>query len=95
MPRLPYSAQALLLQVCDAYPESSYEPGELDGFGVWRTIRLDPAVSAWLAPLLDLGMDRRLADMTLDEGVLTLRFTVSSSLADDAASWDLPPPPGF
>jgi hypothetical protein len=75
MPRLPYGAVTLIAQATDHKKSAKSEPvGEVDGYGVFRTIKFDKATSKWLAPLIR-DDDPRIEDSSLtDAGYLHVTF---------------------
>ena len=75
--RLPWAAYTLASQVKNKYPRSKWERVDgPDGLGVHRAIVFDRTSSKWLAPLLAVINDPRIATHELGEdGRLTVTFS--------------------
>lgn len=88
--RLPYAARTLIEQVTDKKPRTKAEPfGDLDGFGVARTIRFNKATGTWLAPLLDEIRDPRIQEHHLTGGGYLHVTFVADRRADDKSEFPL------
>jgi hypothetical protein len=88
--RLPYGADDLIAAIRASHPDATVEPGNLDGYQVYRSVTFDQATSTWLAAILDRPLDPRLHAAEYYEGILTLYFVHASSRADQRGPWVLP-----
>lgn len=84
MSRIPHSAKTLIRQVQDHYgrnPDSraglntGTPVGDPDGFNVIRTIKFDRTSSKWLATVLPVMDDPRIADYEEKGGHVYIRFS--------------------
>jgi hypothetical protein len=84
--RLPYAARTLRQQILDAKPKATVENrGEPDGFGVIRSIAVNPATANWLEPILEVISDSRIVSMSRDSRnwlVLTFSPRIDADVAD-------------
>lgn len=74
--RLPRAAKTLSDQVSSLKARTKVERyGEPDGFNVVRSIIFNKATSTWLAPILDIIEDRRIAALRVrNDGRLIVTF---------------------
>lgn len=88
--RLPRAAKTLSDQVSSLKARTKVERyGEPDGFNVVRSIIFNKATSTWLAPVLDIIEDRRIAALRVRaDGRLIVTF-VSSPAADSTEPFPL------
>lgn len=80
MARLPYAAKQFIKQAEALRSSTKYEPKDLDGLNVYRTLRFDKRTSKWLAPALDqfADMDERIEMYHVsDAGYLYLTFVAT------------------
>jgi hypothetical protein len=92
MPRLPYAAKTLIGQVQDEKPKARPSMvGDVDGLGVWRTIKFDKTTSKWLEPRLDAGDERLSTVKMTDDGYLHVEFA-AGTIADHRHEFDLTSP---
>lgn len=97
MARLPHSAKTLIGQVRDRYRRRSDSQaglntgvphGEVDGFGVYRTVKFDKTSSKWLASVLAEVDDPRIVSVTTENGQTLVTFS-HRTLADDRSPFPL------
>ena len=75
-PRLPRSANVLLKQLVERNKNSKATAvSDPDGFGVRRVIRYDKNSSKFLAKILPVMDDPRIASYDEEDGVVTITFT--------------------
>jgi hypothetical protein len=75
---IPPSARRLIADVLSVNVEAkAYAYGELDGYGVNRSLSFDPATSEWLPQVLELIMeeDPRIRSISKVDANLIVTFT--------------------
>jgi hypothetical protein len=84
--RLPRAAEVLRDQVVNLKPRTKIEQtGDPDGFNVYRSISISKATAPWLAPILEIIDDPRIASLETDDGgrlVVTFAPTVIADRTD-------------
>lgn len=81
MARITWGAQTLIDQVAALGHDASYTTGEPDGLDVIREITFtDKDTADWLAPIMQVQLDGRIAEMWHDEN---LRFVFQAGVIAD------------
>lgn len=89
MPELPPAARQLITQVTNHDPDAEATAnGEVDGFGVTRSVTFDAKTSKWLSPILEVLADERIREISHKGRKLTVTF-VGSALADHADPFEV------
>lgn len=89
MTQYPPAARTLIDQVRDHRPDAEATAnGEVDGYGVTRSVTFDAKTSKWLDPILEAIDDPRIADVTHKAKKTTVTF-VGDARADYADEFDI------
>lgn len=83
------SLRTLMRQITEHDPEAEVEVvDERDGFGVYRSLKVDAATAKWLGKALDVIKDPRVASIKKVKGS-TVITVVADTRADSAKSFPL------
>jgi hypothetical protein len=76
-------------EIAKSHEDAVFETRDPDGFGVWRTLLIDPETSETYTVLLDELIDKRISRKDVDDdGRYTVQF-VADHRADDATPFYL------